>query len=656
MSYQDPLGYSDGAGSGRRAPSTSVINATATAPSSTASSPPINVAGARVRSISPMSPRPPLPGITQPSSVQTTYRQQQRLPSSPPQHDVWGPVSPDHHRPFAGTQPTAYHTRSHMEPRGPLSDEFDNGSRRMPQNGRKFDSDDDGSNDVASAATVHGQANKQLSQEPPYLKIRIVGLEKNRRDVHIKFNADTNLPSYRQSTYRSVSRSYTEFARFVEAISVTCPQSIIPALPLSQTSAATDDEDDRLVKLAFQKWFARVASDLALARDEETRSFVESDFGYTPHNKRKTSSGFHFSRTSKLPGERDDELTVAKIAMSRLEVQFEELAKAAERASISRRKAAHAQKDAADQLDALATIEFYAPLATGIRKLARTLKVLSDAINEQVSLSDPMAYQSMNARSAKDTLSSRDHVVEEHRTAVKTTIAKRKAIEKIKASGNIRPEKVDEALDELEDARKHETLLAQRLLAISSNLQPSLQSHSRSTHYDVMTALLDHARTNLLAEKQVLKEIELARPEIHGIQKPVQSVVYHSPSNGRAAMSQPKHSNGARKSEIDPSTMARSASLASNMSSDDTHTPGVQYAQNPLGGDRVTQSMFIDRPSPVHEPSGAVPGFLPRSPSSMGSKPEKRSVRSMASSVVVTNDQRQKVDARTAASLLANGF
>ena len=64
-----------------------------------------------------------------------------------------------------------------------------------------------------------------------------------------------------------------------EALAVTNPQSIIPALPLAQTSAATDEEDDRLVKLAFQKWLARIASDEALAREEELRRFIESEFG-----------------------------------------------------------------------------------------------------------------------------------------------------------------------------------------------------------------------------------------------------------------------------------------------------------------------------------------------------------------------------------------
>jgi len=46
---------------------------------------------------------------------------------------------------------------------------------------------------------------------------------------------------------------------------------------------------------------------------------------------------------------------------------------------------------------------------------------------------------------------SRTAVLEEHQAAVKATIAKRRQIERLKASSNIRPDRVDEALEELEE-------------------------------------------------------------------------------------------------------------------------------------------------------------------------------------------------------------
>ena len=41
----------------------------------------------------------------------------------------------------------------------------------------------------------------------------------------------------------------------------------------------TDEEDDRLVRIALQRWFTRICEDQVLLRDDELRSFVESDFG-----------------------------------------------------------------------------------------------------------------------------------------------------------------------------------------------------------------------------------------------------------------------------------------------------------------------------------------------------------------------------------------
>ncbi|KAK4053406.1 Vacuolar protein sorting-associated protein 17 [Microbotryomycetes sp. JL201] len=631
----DPLGYRDASGA-RHLPSTVSTDVRASA----------------VRSVSPLSPRPPLPG----------QHQQQRSPQTmvspaPSLSSAWGPTSPDRAQ-FRGsgggvhageqangrTDLAAGSPRPGMQPRSPFSNEFDNGTRRYAADYGKDSFDGrDGAHGNDDTGTITATSRAAAPTETPFLRIRIVGLDKNRRDLHIKFNAETNLATYRHSTYRAVSRSYTEFARLQDALAITCPQSIVPALPLAQTSAATEDEDDRLVKLSFQKWVARVTTDPAFLKDEELRSFVESDFGYTPHVKRKTSSGFHFSRSAKLPGERDDELTVAKVAMSRLETQFDDVAKSVEKSAHAHRKVAMARNDVADHLETLSSTETYGPLSVGIKRLAQVLKVTSDvrnmqSVNEQITLGDKMVYQAMNARSAKETLSSRDHIVEEHRAAVKTTISKRKAIEKIKVSNNIRPERVDEALDELEDARQTETVLAQRLVAISSDLQPSLQAHSRATHYDVLSALLDHARTNLLAEKQVLKEIELARPEMHRIQQPVAGVHYHSVPRGVSVPS-----------SLDAEQRQRSPASRAPQSRDRNGGDGGSlYGKNVEDG---TRSMFVSRSVPNTSDYGQ---YGP--PGSMASPAEKRTVRSMASSVVVDGEQRQRVNARTAASLLANGF
>lgn len=134
-----------------------------------------------------------------------------------------------------------------------------------------------------------------------------------------------------------MSRSYVEFQQLCDALIHNNPQTIVPALPLAQTSAPTDEEDDRLVKIMLQRWFTRVCEDMILVYDEELRSFVESDFGYqpTPRPKRKTSAGFSLVRR-RVPDE-DEELQRARFELTRLEGQFSDAAKALDRVSVTRK-------------------------------------------------------------------------------------------------------------------------------------------------------------------------------------------------------------------------------------------------------------------------------------------------------------------------------
>ncbi|EMS18242.1 hypothetical protein NBRC10512_003927 [Rhodotorula toruloides] len=482
----------------------------------------------------------------------------------------------------------------------------------------------DSMNGRRAAGEAGSNGGQGAQQREGFIRIRIMGLERNRRDIYIKFNAETNLPNFHHSSYRSISRSYGEFMSLVSALSVTCPQSIIPALPLAQTSAASDEEDDRLIKAAFQKWVVRVMSDPAVVRDEEMRSFIESDFGYTARSRKKSSAAsFSFSRSSRLPGELDDPLTLAKISMSRLESTFHDTAKTIDRVSKTRRAAATSVNDLGDQLNTFALAESYAPLAAGFKRLARSVKVDADllaSIQEQITLGDMFVYQSANAKSAKETLSGRDAVADEHRQAVKSSISKRRNIEKLKSASSLRADKVNEALEDLDEAQRYEETLARRLQGISTNLQPSLTRHSIDTHSDLLSTLLEHARQTLLCEKQRLKEFELLRPDVKAIKRQEAGVIYHTAPGGQV--------------------VGRAGAGASSVSSRPAPTPGSPTPS------RVA-------PSAPADPLGGESG---RDLGSMAQKAQKRSVRSMASSVHVEGDRRQKVDARMAASMLANGF
>ncbi|KAF7301931.1 PX domain-containing protein [Mycena indigotica] len=353
----------------------------------------------------------------------------------------------------------------------------------------------------------------------PYLRVRITGLDRNRRDILLKLDAQTNLSNFTGTTYRNVSRSYLEFQQLYDALVTSNPQTIIPALPLAQTSAPTDEEDDRLVKIMLQRWIARVSEDPILITDEDLRSFIENDFGYqpTPKPRRKGSSGFGIMRRG-VPDE-DEDLQRARFELTKLEGQFFDTAKAVDKLSISRKSLAVAHAEMGNKLINVATTEAHPPLGNAFRKIGRAWHSLADldqaqAISECVIIGDSLGYQGMNARSAKETLLMRTGVLEEYQAAVKTTISKRRQIERLKASSNIRPERVDEALEEMEEADKYEQTLARRAQGISQNLHQALQTHNRFANDDITTALIEHTRSSIMYERQLLRELEALRADV----------------------------------------------------------------------------------------------------------------------------------------------
>lgn len=108
----------------------------------------------------------------------------------------------------------------------------------------------------------------------------------------------------------------------------------------------------------------------------------------------------------------------------------------------------------------VAATETHVPLGNALRKIGRTWHSISDldqaeSISECVIIGDTLGYQGMNAKSAKETLQQRTAALEEYQAAVKATISKRRHIERLKASSSIRHDKVDEALEDMEEVCCH---------------------------------------------------------------------------------------------------------------------------------------------------------------------------------------------------------
>lgn len=133
-----------------------------------------------------------------------------------------------------------------------------------------------GQNGQAYQGTAQQQ---QAAKVPPYLRIRVTGIDRAKKELGIKMDAQTNIPTYHRRQSPIFERTYNEFMLLHGALSANHPEAILPALPLPQTSATNEEEEDRFLKGVFQKFMDRVTRDRSVIQDDELRSFIEADFG-----------------------------------------------------------------------------------------------------------------------------------------------------------------------------------------------------------------------------------------------------------------------------------------------------------------------------------------------------------------------------------------
>lgn len=242
--------------------------------------------------------------------------------------------------------------------------------------------------------------------------------------------------------------------------------------------------------------------------------------------------------------------------------------------------------------------------------------------------------------------------MEEYTNASRTAINKKRQIEKLKSSNNIKPERADEALEDFQDAQKHEAVLKSKLDAVSEKLRPSLMRHMKEMNADMFNAMTLHARTGLAFQQQALKDLQNLKNDIGQIPgKNSKDVIYiHQPATSL------QEENFAV-ATASPSRTAHSPSPS--MSSSDILSPPLSAAdaQHNRHFRDGTQSMIVP---PTHLNS-SLSSPMTKSPSTNSR------IHSLAQSVVLPSgatgtvkgkdrvvDDRQRVDSQTAARTLAN--
>ena len=166
--------------------------------------------------------------------------------------------------------------------------------------------------------------------------------------------------------------------------------------------------------------------------------------------------------------------------------------------------------------------ETHPGLSIAYRKLGRIIQATGDyhaaqGTAEATTLADPLNYHSSDAFIVKETLTNRHILLRELISAQQATRSKLSAADRLKASSNVRREKVDEAINQLDEARLHEQYLGQKTQRVTSNLLHEKRRWFARTAADLRTSIREYVLREIEAERRTLATLESVRPDIRNI-------------------------------------------------------------------------------------------------------------------------------------------
>ncbi|KAM0328095.1 hypothetical protein ACHAQA_005498 [Verticillium albo-atrum] len=380
------------------------------------------------------------------------------------------------------------------------------------------------------AGAAQGQQGQrpQQPQQPQYKLIaKITGLERTgKKDPLLRFDVHTNIPRFRTTQYRDVRRLHSEFVKLAEHLISANPDSLVPAVPPALTSAgAGTDEDENRVKALLQRWFTYVCSSDTLMRDDEMVLFVESDFGYSPMVKKKQpATGVRRKILKQFAPPPDDtpELQEARPIVKLFYLGTMDAGHKVDKMVKSRRGLGLSESDFGVKLGSMNVQEPHQGLANAYRKLGKVIQTVGDyhaaqATAQATTIGDPFQYHSTDAFIVKETLTNRQILTREFIQAQENTRSKLNAADRLKASSNVRREKVDEAITALDEAKHNETYLYHKTTRVTQNLVQERRKWFNRTAADLRLSIREYVLREIDAERRTLALLESVRPDIRSI-------------------------------------------------------------------------------------------------------------------------------------------
>lgn len=161
-------------------------------------------------------------------------------------------------------------------------------------------------------------------------------------------------------------------------------------------------------------------------------------------------------------------------------------------------------------------------LANAYRKLGKIIQTVGDsqqaqATAEAFTIGDPFQYHSNDAFIVKETLTNRQLLIREFIQAQENTRSRLTAADRLRASSNVRREKVDEAITALEDARQNQEYLHQKTARVTQNLVQDRRKWFTRTAADLRASIREFVCKEIEAERRTLALLESVRPDVRAI-------------------------------------------------------------------------------------------------------------------------------------------
>lgn len=225
----------------------------------------------------------------------------------------------------------------------------------------------------------------------------------------------------------------------------------------------------------------------------------------------------------------------------------------------------------------------------------------------------------------KETLTNRHILLRELMQAQQSTRAKLLAADRLKASSSVKRDKVDEAISALDEAKSHESYLQQKTQRVTANLLQEKRKWFARSSADLRVAIREYVIREIEAERRTLAILEQVRPDVRAIDA----------SGGLSRLGREAH------------PVARRSSLASSQGPKGDAWSGVP--RRPDGLSRSISGSFVGVPGVPEEDETAEQGE-DGEPDGQG---RKRAVSSTSSLGKVAEEEDDRIDARNAASRLA---